>query len=113
MLIRYDGKRETIVPEAEPDTDVMLFSFLPGLSRTTSRIITESPIHRAGQATREDDTVYFRRRASQELELAETADSEKAAHSHYLLAALYLDRASQGVSQERETEAHPVVLATA
>ena len=41
MLIRYDGEKETIVPEPEPDTDVMLFSYLPGLSRVSSRFIAE------------------------------------------------------------------------
>jgi len=95
MLIRYDGAKETIIPEQEPEADVMLFSFLPGLSRASSRIIVDSPITRLGRTDREENTTYFRRRAEQELELAQAADNERAAHAHYLLAAYYLDLVHQ------------------
>ena len=102
MLIRYDGAKETIIPEQEPDADVMLFSFLPGLSRPASRIIADSPISLAGRANREDDQVYYRQRADQEIGMAQAAANEQAAHAHYLLAAYYLNLVHKEQAVERE-----------
>ena len=39
-----------------------------------------------------DEASYFRRRAEQELELAQSAKDPKAAKAHYSLASIYLDR---------------------
>jgi hypothetical protein len=95
-MIKFDGTKEIIIPEPEPGADVMLFSYLPGLSRTTSRVIPESPLTRdtSDQRSRkasERDLAYFQRRAEEELELAQKAQDERAVRSHYQLAAYYLD----------------------
>lgn len=92
-MIKFDGTKETIIPEPEPGADAMLFSYLPGLSRTTSRVIPDSPFNspeRNRNAT-ERDRAYFQRRAEEELELAQKAQDERAVRSHYQLAAYYLD----------------------
>lgn len=95
-MIKFDGVKETIIPEPEPGADVMLFSYLPGLSRTTSRIIADSPFSRnsspePNRKASESDRAYFQRRAEEELELAQKAQDERAVRSHYQLAAYYLD----------------------
>jgi len=95
-MIKFDGTKETIIPEPEPGADVMLFSYLPGLSRTTSRVIADSPFTRKTSAERkrnasERDRAYFQKRAEEELELAQKAQDERAVRSHYQLAAYYLD----------------------
>ena len=43
---------------------------------------------------------YFMERAEAEIDLANAATHEKAAHAHYHLAAFYLDRAHAGVANE-------------
>ncbi len=43
---------------------------------------------------------YFLERAEAELDLANAATHEKAAHVHYHLAGFYLDRAHSGVANE-------------
>lgn len=43
---------------------------------------------------------YFLERAEAELDLANAATHEKAAHVHYHLAGFYLDRAHAGVANE-------------
>ena len=96
-MIKYDGIKETIIPEPEPSADAMLFSYLPGLSRITTRIIPDSPFTRdkpSGQRARRTaakDRAYYQRRAEEELELAQKAQDERAVRSHYQLAAYYLD----------------------
>ena len=96
-MIKFDGAKETIIPEPEPGADVMLFSYLPGLSRTTSRIIADSPFTRKDSPPKqprnasERDRAYYQRRAEEELELAQKAQDERAVRSHYQLAAHYLD----------------------
>ena len=105
-MIKFDGTKETIIPEPEPGADAMLFSYLPGLSRTTSRAIPESPFtakDASPEWTRnasERDKAYYQRRAEEELELAQKAQDERAVRSHYQLAAYYLDL----VHHERLTE---------
>jgi hypothetical protein len=94
-MIRFDGRRETIIPEPEPDADVMLFSYLPGLSRATTRVIADSPLTRLEpQTVPEKDRAYYQRRAEAEIELAQKAQHEAAVRSHYLLAGYYLDLAN-------------------
>jgi hypothetical protein len=95
-MIKFEGTKETIIPEPEPGADVMLFSYLPGLSRTTSRIIPDSPFTRnsspeESRKASERDRAYYQKRAEEELELAQKAQDERAVRSHYELAAYYLD----------------------
>jgi hypothetical protein len=93
-MIKFDGVKEIIIPEPEPGADVMLFSYLPGLSRTTSRIIADNPFTRNTAPDRnalEKDRAYFQRRAEEELARAQKAQDERAVRSHYQLAAYYLD----------------------
>jgi hypothetical protein len=105
-MIKFDGTKETIIPEPEPGADVMLFSYLPGLSRITSRVIPESPFTQTDSSSKQPqkasqrDKAYYQRRAEEELDLAQKAQDERAVRSHYQLAAHYLDL----VHHERLTE---------
>lgn len=106
-MIKFDGTKETIIPEPEPGADVMLFSYLPGLSRITSRVIAESPFTQKDSSPKparnasERDKAYFQRRAEEELDLAQKAQDERAVRSHYQLAAYYLDLVHhQGLTEE-------------
>lgn len=49
-----------------------------------------------------DDEAYFRRRAEQELELAQRAIDGAAVHAHYRLAEAYLERLEHSVEAEGE-----------